>query len=57
MAAVCDRDACMHCGACVGVCPFDAITLVESRIEVDEKKCTNCGTCVKLCPVRALSLE
>ncbi len=46
-------DACLYCGGCVGVCPVDAITLHEIRIEINEK-CVDCGTCVEFCPVGAL---
>jgi len=47
----------MHCGGCVGVCPVGAITLKESRIEIDKEKCINCKTCIKYCPAEALSEE
>ncbi len=57
MVARCNRDLCIHCGGCVGVCPVSAIDLREYRIEIDPKKCIDCGTCVKFCPVRALSLK
>jgi len=49
-----DRDRCCHCGACVGVCPPDALWLREVIIEVNEK-CTGCGLCIKICPAGAIS--
>jgi len=52
-----DRDKCLYCGGCVGVCPVDAIVLNEIILAVDEGKCTRCGICVNYCPVGALSLE
>ncbi len=41
---------CDYCGCCVGVCPEDAIELLESRISIIEERCTNCRKCVWACP-------
>jgi len=54
MAPKVDKDKCIHCGGCVGICPKDAITLRETVIEIDKKKCINCGTCAKFCPAGAI---
>ena len=51
-----DIDKCMHCGACVGSCPFNAIYLKEV-LPVFNDECRRCGRCVKICPVGALELE
>jgi len=50
---------CLKCGACVGTCPQNAITLHEG-IEVDESMCLlvmggSCGRCIMVCPAGALS--
>ena len=45
---------CCYCGACVGVCPRDALELREISIFVDKNRCNYCGICVKFCPVGAL---
>jgi ferredoxin len=50
-----DRRACMWCGACVGICPQNAITLYETRIEFDDE-CNLCKTCVIACPVGAIDI-
>lgn len=50
-----NRYRCGYCGACVSVCPNDAIDLVETFIEIDDK-CANCGICTKVCPMGALEL-
>lgn len=51
-----DVDKCMHCGACVGSCPFNAIFLREIILEFNDS-CTRCGRCVKVCPVGAITME
>jgi ferredoxin len=48
---------CLYCGACVGVCPTQALTLKDTKIVVDETKCISCGACVKICPVAAMKIE
>ena len=46
-----DNEQCDFCGACVGVCPEDAIELKESIIVVDSNRCTLCRNCVVICPL------
>lgn len=48
-----DKMLCMHCGACVGVCPVNAVFLYETLIEFSDA-CTNCTLCIKACPVGAI---
>ncbi|MEM0372738.1 MAG: 4Fe-4S binding protein [archaeon] len=55
MAVIADRNKCIYCGGCVSVCPANALTLKEVRIECDAKKCVDCGSCIKFCPAGALS--
>jgi ferredoxin len=52
-----DKDICLRCSGCVGVCPKGALSLTEHGIKCDPDKCIRCGICVKFCPVAALSLE
>lgn len=42
--------ACIDCGACLGVCPEDCISM---DYVVDAPKCTDCGACARICPVAA----
>ncbi len=50
-------DACIGCGACVGVCPVSALSLNdEGKAIVDEATCIDCGACVGTCPVSAIEL-
>ncbi len=53
--AAVDHDLCHYCGACVAVCPPDAIFLVDTWLEIKEN-CTGCERCVAICPVHALSM-
>jgi digeranylgeranylglycerophospholipid reductase len=50
---VVDAARCSYCGGCVGVCPEDALDLVEARLTV-RGACTECGLCVLACPMGAL---
>ena len=47
---------CANCGACMNICPKDAISLDKSgyfyKYSVDENKCISCGACVKVCPLQ-----
>ena len=52
-----DGSLCLVCGACVGMCPTNAMQLDEVRLQISSELCTLCGRCVELCPVEALSLN
>ena len=53
--AVVDRDTCVGCESCVGVCPVEAISMSDGKASVDADKCVECGSCVSTCPVSAIS--
>jgi electron transfer flavoprotein alpha subunit len=55
MKAIVDRQKCTVCGVCTDVCPFGAISLKETFIEISDE-CTLCGMCVDTCEFGALSL-
>jgi ferredoxin len=48
-------EKCMHCGACAGTCPENAVYLQEVVLEFNDS-CTRCGRCVKVCPVGAITM-
>ncbi|MDF2956171.1 4Fe-4S binding protein [Candidatus Alkanophaga liquidiphilum] len=52
-----DEMRCVHCGACMSVCPRGAFKFgPDWRVSLDEKKCVGCGVCVNACPLRVLSV-
>ncbi|MHA1681839.1 MAG: indolepyruvate ferredoxin oxidoreductase subunit alpha [Promethearchaeota archaeon] len=55
--SVVDADACVGCGACVEICPMDALSLVDNISTVDYNRCIGCGVCVPRCTSDAIHLE
>jgi ferredoxin len=51
-----DHVRCFSCGACVAVCPPNAIFLHNAHLSIDHEACTLCERCPGMCPVHALSL-
>ena len=54
-----DDEKCTDCGACVSLCPVDAIAFEgDFSVEIDEERCigVTCGLCVDACPARAIRL-
>jgi NAD-dependent dihydropyrimidine dehydrogenase PreA subunit len=54
--ATLDRDLCNQCGACVDVCPFDALSMDDSTVVRSWELCMGCGVCVEQCPAQAMTL-
>jgi NAD-dependent dihydropyrimidine dehydrogenase PreA subunit len=46
---------CEQCGACVEKCPFDAIKLVNEKIEITD--CFGCGICERVCENNAYEVK
>jgi ferredoxin len=55
MAVKIDKEACIGCGACVDVCPVNALSMVDGKAECDDNACIDCGACIATCPVQAIS--
>ncbi len=55
MVAKVKKEECIACGACVDVCPVDAIKLEKVAV-IDADTCIDCGTCVDECPSDAIEL-
>ena len=53
-----DRDRCFDCGACLSLCPTQALRFSRDySLEVEEEKCVCCEACVPACPVRAITVR
>ncbi|MBU1933515.1 MAG: 4Fe-4S binding protein, partial [Candidatus Omnitrophica bacterium] len=50
---------CTHCGACVPICPTDALVIDPDTRKVIfyNEKCIACELCIKACPPRAMELH
>ena len=54
---VIDRDSCVDCGLCTGVCPTQALVLDPEtfRLNFRRSHCIVCEQCIPTCPVGAIS--
>jgi L-aspartate semialdehyde sulfurtransferase ferredoxin len=54
-----DDSRCTHCGACLAVCPTEALYIDKKTMKVifDSEKCIACELCVKACPPRAMIIK
>lgn len=54
-----DEEKCTHCGACISVCPTEALFMDRGSMKVifDRDKCIACELCVKACPSRAMVVK
>lgn len=51
-----EEELCVHCGACTGLCPTQALSLSppEMKVAFDVNKCVACGMCGLVCPFGAM---
>jgi heterodisulfide reductase subunit A len=52
-----DLNLCTGCGMCVDVCHYDALTLKDGKVEVNEVLCEGCGTCSATCLRAAIQVK
>lgn len=52
---VINENLCTACGACIEMCPREAISLVNDKANININKCKMCRACVKVCPVEAIT--
>ncbi len=55
--SVVNKDKCETCGICVTKCPFEAIQLEDTHLQIDAHACMGCGVCQQFCSQGALSLK
>jgi heterodisulfide reductase subunit A len=51
------KNLCTGCGMCVVVCPYDAVSLKDGKVEVNEVLCEGCGTCTATCLRSAIQVK
>jgi ferredoxin len=54
-----NEERCVHCGACITICPTKAFEVdpVTREVSFDNDKCVACGLCLKACPPRAMEVH
>lgn len=53
-----DKEKCIGCGVCIGVCPVQAIKMdADGHAFIDKNICIKCRTCESVCPVQAIKIE
>lgn len=54
-----DKSKCVECGACTGVCKFNALIIEkpEWTISYDETLCKTCHLCITACPLHAINFS
>lgn len=60
MSVALDQKRCTQCGRCVRDCPSHIFALIESGVQIKEKRleaCLHCGHCNAVCPAQAITLD
>ncbi|MCS3922753.1 MinD superfamily P-loop ATPase [Methanococcus voltae PS] len=55
--ATIDYNICTNCKLCYEKCRFNAITIKDDLVFINELDCEGCGFCDYICPVNAISLN
>ena len=53
------EDRCVHCTACISVCPTAALRLdrTDMAVSFDEEKCIACELCIPVCMYKAMEIQ
>jgi len=52
-----DKDICIGCEACLEVCIYDGIKIIDGKAEIDQDSCLGCGRCERDCPNNAITIK
>jgi len=54
-----NKGKCTHCGACISVCPTNALSVNQEtrKVEFLSDKCIACLLCIPACPVKAIEVH
>jgi len=53
-----DAEKCTGCGACIKVCPTQAISGEKKKAHtIDSNKCTRCGACIESCKFESIIVK
>jgi Fe-S-cluster-containing dehydrogenase component len=54
-----DEQRCIHCTACIPLCPSHALSVDRIRMLVsfNSDRCIVCGLCLKACPYHAIEIR
>ncbi len=56
--ALIEKENCIGCGACIDICPMEAIEMdSDEKAEVNLKRCIGCGLCFTACDFDAVKLN
>jgi len=52
-----DKDLCVRCGTCIGVCPHNSLTYSDANSITLSGKCSDCGICLDSCPGKEVNFN
>ncbi|MHA1979889.1 MAG: DUF362 domain-containing protein [Promethearchaeota archaeon] len=52
-----DEDLCIGCEACMGVCVFEGMEMIDGTAKVNQEKCLGYGRCERVCPNNAITIS
>ena len=50
-------DTCVGCEVCLGVCPAQAISIINRKAHIDNEKCIGCASCIASCLQAAIDVD
>ena len=48
---------CIHCGACMEICPTESISFAKKGVMIRKETCFNCARCAHVCKYGALTVD